>query len=241
MVNVIFEIARKEITSYYGRKSIIVQNLILFFVFCILPIQQAGSLLAANGYRASALASLDILLMVASFFPIMVECGISVMAFPVERDQKTIEHLMSLPLTDGEIFLGKVLAAIATGLAGMAMVYSAVIGYLLAIEGRRIVWDAPLLTPSLVIFIFAVAPLLVALSTMMLVALSGYIANTRESYLVNVVLMGAMIGVNSVRLEVQVDPLLFNLGLFVLLAALVMITFAVGMKVFSREKLISRV
>lgn len=241
MVNVIFEIARKEVVSYYGRKSIIVQNLILFLVFCYLPIEQVGSLLASNGYRASALASLDVLLMVASFFPIMVACGISVMAFPVERDLKTIEHLMSLPLTDGEIFLGKALAAIATGLVGMALVYSVVIGYLLAVEGGRIVWDAPLFTPSLAVFIFAVAPLLVALSAMMLVAISGYISNTRESYIVNVVLMGAMIGVNSARLAIPVDPLMFNLGLFALLLALVVVTFVIGMKVFSRERLISRV
>lgn len=242
MVNVIFEIARKEVATYYGRKGIIVQNIILLIAFSLIPIEQIGSLLASGGYRASALSAvLDVFLMIAAFYPIMVANGISVLAFPYEKDQKTIEHLMSLPLTDGEIFLGKALAAIVTGIAGLMLVYSVVIGYLLVVEGGRIVWDAPLVTPSLVVFVIAVAPLLVVLSTLTLVAISSFISNTRESYIINIVFMGVMIGLNSARLAVQVDPLLFNLGLFVLLAILVAITFVIGMKAFNRERLISRV
>lgn len=242
MVNVIFEIARKEVFSYYARKGVIVQNVILLFAFSLIPIQQIGSLLATSGYRVSVLSAvLDVFLMVAAFYPIMVANGISVLAFPYEKDQKTIEHLMSLPLTDGEIFLGKALAAIITGIAGLMLVYSVVIGYLLVVEGGSIVWDAPLVTPSLVVFVIAVAPLLVVLSTLTLVAISSFISNTRESYIINVIFMGVMIGLNSVRLAVQVDPLLFNLGLFVLLAILVAITFVIGMKAFNRERLISRV
>jgi ABC-2 type transport system permease protein len=242
MVNVIFEIARKEVMTYYGRKNIIVQNVMLIVVFSLIPIQQVGSQLAVNGYRAGALsAMLDVLLMIAAFYPIMVASGISVLAFPYEKDQKTIEHLMSLPLADGEVFIGKALASIVTGLAGLALVYSIVLGYVFIVEGGSIAWDAPLLTPSLAVFIFGVAPLMVVLSTMLLIALSSYISNTRESYLINVVIMGVMIGLNSARLAVRVDPLLFNVGLLVMLAALAIITYTIGMKAFNREKLISRV
>ena len=55
----------------------------------------------------------------------------AVMAFPIERDQKTMEHLLSLPLTNGEIFLGKFLSAVVTGIAGLLIVFSVVIGYTL--------------------------------------------------------------------------------------------------------------
>ncbi len=242
MASVILEIARKEALSYYSRRSIIVQNIILLFAFSIIPIEQVGSVLASGGHRISSLSStLDVLLLIAAFYPIMVANGISVLAFPYEKDQKTIEHLLSLPLSDKEIFLGKALAAIITGWAGLALVYSIVFGFTFFVDGSSIVWDAPLVTPSLAVSIFVVAPMLVVLSTMALIAISSYISNTRESYIINIILMGVVIGVGNVRPAINVDPLLFDLGLATVLAILAFMAYVVGIKAFSREKLISRI
>jgi len=146
MVNVIFEIARKEATSYYAHKGIVMQNALLAIVFCLVPAQQISSNIAAAGYHASAFAgSLDFYLLFAAFYPIVIASGISVFAFPAERDQKTIEHLLSLPLTNAEIFLGKVLASVVTAFIWAVIMYTVILGY--ALLANPIVWDAPCLRP----------------------------------------------------------------------------------------------
>jgi ABC-2 type transport system permease protein len=239
MVNVILEIARKEVTSYYARKGIIMQNALLAIVFCLVPIQQISANIAAAGYHASAFTGiLDFYLLFAAFYPIVIASGISIFAFPVERDQKTIEHLLSLPLTNAEIFLGKVLAAVVTALVWAVIIYSAILGYTLTMN--PIVWDAPLLTPSLSILLFAIVPAIILLSTMLTVALTSYISNTRGAYMVNIVIMGIMIGLTGARSAMPVEAATFNLVLLGFLALLLAATYLLSMKGFNREKLISK-
>ncbi len=239
MVNVILEIARKEVTSYYARKGIIMQNALLAIVFCLVPIQQISANIAATGYHASAFTGLlDFYLLFAAFYPIVIASGISIFAFPVERDQKTIEHLLSLPLTNAEIFLGKVLAAVATALIWAVIIYGAILGYTLTMN--PIIWDAPLLTPSLSILLFAIIPAIILLSTMMTVALTSYISNTRGAYIVNVVIMGIMIGLTSARSAMLVEAATFNLMLLAFLALLLVVTYVLSVKGFNREKLIAK-
>jgi ABC-2 type transport system permease protein len=241
MVNVILEIAKKEISSYYGKKSIIIQNALLLLVFCYLPITQVNGILASEGYRSSILSmALDAFLLVAAFSPIVIASGIAIFAFPVERDQKTMEHLLSLPLTNGEIFLGKALASIVTGLAGVAVVFSIVIGFTIFASGQPIIWDAPLLTPSLAVLIFGVVPAVIVLSTLMIVALSSLIANARSAYIFNLVIMGVMIGLVSAKAALPVDATVYNGGVLVLIAIMIVVTYVVGVRAFSREKLIAK-
>jgi ABC-2 type transport system permease protein len=241
MVNVIFEIARKEVTSYYARKGIIMQNALLAVIFCLVPVQQIGSMLAASGYRASAFSGmLEFYLLFATLYPIVIASGISVFAFPVERDQKTIEHLLSLPLANGQIFLGKALAAIATAIVWAAIMFTVILGYTLYANVDSIVWDAPLFTPSLLVMLFAIVPVIILLSTLMTVALTSYISNTRGAYMINVIIMGIMIGVTGVRSEILVDPMLFNLGLLGFLLVLLAATYILSVKSFNREKLIAK-
>lgn len=241
MVNVIFEIAKKEVTSYYARKGIIMQNALLAIVFCIVPLQQIGAALAQGGYRASIFPeAMSFFLLFATFYPIVIASGISIFAFPVERDQKTIEHLLSLPLKNSEIFLGKVLAAVATALAWAVVIFSVILGYTLYSNAGNIVWDAPLFTPSLGILLFAIVPGIILLSTMMTVALTTYISNTRGAYMVNIVIMGIMIGVTAARSTLMVDPTLFNLVLLGVILLLLVIMYVVSVKSFNREKLIAK-
>jgi hypothetical protein len=137
--------------------------------------------------------------------------------------------------------MGKALAAIATGWAGLALIYSIVFGYAFIVKGDSIVWDAPLVTPPLVVSIFVVAPLLVVLSTMALIAISSYMSNTRESYIASIILMGVAIGISGARLALSVDALVFDLGLAAMLAILAFMAYMIGIKAFSRERLIARI
>ena len=63
--------------------------------------------------------SLETYLLFSSMYAVVMGSAIAVMAFPYEKEMRTIEYLFSLPLKDSEIFAGKALAAIA-GRAGRA-------------------------------------------------------------------------------------------------------------------------
>ena len=256
MVNVIFEIAKKETVSFYSNRGNLIRNGILLLVFCYIPISQIGKILSLNGHMgnvsslllgqtvnvagntASALLSaLNILLLLAAFYPILIASQMAVMAFPVERDQRTLEHLLSLPLTNGEIFLGKFLSAVLTGLAGLAFVFLVVIGYTLL--NSSITWNALLLNESLGLLIFVISPLMVILVTLLTVVLSSHISSPRDAYIVNLVIMIVMLGMNVMLASVNINILIFNTALAVFLVIATVILYVLGTRMVSREKLIS--
>ncbi len=253
MVNVIYEIAKKETGSYYSSKGNLIRNALFLIIFCYIPISQIGKIVGQSGHSSNFLTSvlvgqagnsanalltaLDILLIVAAFYPVLISSQIAVMAFPVEKDQKTLEHLLSLPLTNGEIFLGKFLSAVLTGLVGLVLVFSVVIGYTLL--NINIVWSDLLFNQTLGLLIFVITPLMVILVTLLTVVLSSHISSPREAYIINMVIMGIMLGVNVVMTSVNVDTFIFNIGLAVFLAIATVIMYVVGTRTVSREKLIS--
>ena len=192
-----------------------------------------------KGITASGLLSaLDILLLLAAFYPVLVSSQIAVMAFPVEKDQNTLEHLLSLPLTKGpDTSLGKFLSAVITGLAGLVLVFSVVIGYTLM--NSNIVWSDLLLNGTLGLLIFVIAPLLVIMVTLLTVVLSSHISSPREAYFINMIIMGVMLGLNVVMASVSFDTFTFNVGLTAVLAVVTVILYVVGTRTVSREKLIS--
>lgn len=241
MVNVILEIAKKEIFSYYNRKAMLLQNFILLLVFCYVPISQMHQAIAEGGYTSSSLtAALDMFLLIATFSPVIIASGISILAFPVERDLKTMEYLLSLPLTDGEIFLGKSLASIATGLAAAVLVFSIIIGVTIFTSDHPIIWDAPLLTPSLAILMFGIVPAIIVLSTLAVVALSSLVTSSRSAYILNMVLMGVMIGLGTAKLALPVDAALYDLGMLALSVILIVVAYLIGVRFFNRENLIAK-
>jgi ABC-2 type transport system permease protein len=236
MVNVIFEIARKETLSYYSQKSAFLRNALFLLLFSYLTISQTNTTLGQYGYKASILsAALNVLLVMAAIFPVSMASGLSVMAFPIERDQKTLEYLLSLPVSDSEIFLGKFLAAVATGLAGMVLIFAVIFGYLLLT--CNIVWDAPLLTGALSLMVFAICPMLVIMLILTTVAISSHISS-RELYIVNVVSMFVLLGLNVAVVTLNIDALTFNAGLTVVLAAAIVGAYMLGTRTFNRESLI---
>jgi len=238
MVNVIYEIAKKETVSFYSNRGNLIRNGLLLLVFCYIPISQIGKILGQNGHTGSSLLSaLNILLLLAAFYPVLISSQMAVMAFPVERDQRTLEHLLSLPLTDGEIFLGKFLSAVLTGLAGLVFVFTVVIGYTLA--NSNIAWNTLLLNESLALLIFVISPMMVILVTLLTVVLSSHISSPRDAYIVNLVIMMAMLGLNVAIASVNVDIFMFNVGLAVFLILATIILYIAGINTVSREKLIS--
>jgi len=237
MVNVILEIAKKEIKTFF-RQSRAFATIIMLLIFAYISVWNIQNVLAHSGYTSSALSSaLGTFLFLVAVFPASLTSGISFMAFAVERDQKTLEHLLSLPLNDNEIFLGKFLAAVVAGLAGLLLAFSVVIGY--TVLSYPIVWNAPLFNGSLSLLTFVVAPMLVLTFALIASILSRYLSS-RDSFITNLISIAVLLGVFALKETVSLDAFSFNLLIGAVLATAIVGMGIFGVKNFNREKLVAR-
>jgi len=237
MVNVIIEIAKKEIKTFF-RRSRAFTTFVLLLIFAYISVYEIQNVLQHSGYTSSALSTaLGSYLFLAAVFPASLTSGISFMAFAVERDQKTLEHLLSLPLNDNEIFLGKFLAAVIAGLAGLLLAFSVVIGYTVLYD--PIVWNAPLFNSALCLLTFVVAPMLVVTFALIASILSRYLS-TRDSFITNLVSMAFLLGVFALKETITLDAYSFNLLIGAVLTLAIVGMGIFGAKNFNREKLVAR-
>lgn len=239
MVNVVFEILKKELSSYYSQKSTIFRNVVFMALFGALTIYQLTKVVSQYGTSAAIIsAGLNVLLAMAAIFPVNMAGGISVMAFPVERDQKTLEHLLSLPLSDREIFLGKFLAAAIAGIAGLALIYMVIFGYTLL--SYNIAPGDLLSNGSLSLMAFTICPMLVILLILATVIVSSRIS-ARETYIINIFSVFVLLGLNIAVASLNIDPFTFNAVLAAILLPTIIVMYAIGTKTFNRENIIKSI
>ncbi|HMK95047.1 MAG TPA: ABC transporter permease subunit [Candidatus Limnocylindrales bacterium] len=237
MVNVILEIAKKEIKTFF-RQSRAFVTVVLLLIFGYISVYEIQNVLQHSGYTSSALsAALGTFLFLVAVYPASITSGISFMAFAVERDQKTLEYLLSLPPSDNEIFLGKFLAAVIAGLSCLALAFSLVIGY--TVFANAIVWNGPLFNGSLSLLAFVVAPMLVVTFALIASILSRYLSS-RDSFVTNLVSMAVLLGIFALKETITLDAFTFNLLIGVVLAVAIVGMGIFGAKNFNREKLVAR-
>jgi ABC-2 type transport system permease protein len=238
MVNLIFEIARKELLSYFTGKMAIMRNMIMLAVFSIVPIMQINQVMVSTNYDAGAIVQvMEIYLPFSSIYAVVMGSAIAVMAIPYEKEQMTIDYLFSLPLKDGEILAGKVLAAIAAGLAGLAFVMTLICGYVLVLNGHLIQWTPDFPTPSLLLTALVITPLIVVLSVLVIVAVSSFINSVRMTYLPTYLMVGIILGLSFAKYQAGIDPLLMDGAIIGFLAVSIAAAFTVTLKTFSRERI----
>ena len=113
---------------------IIAPILILTFLFPSLAQFVAGSF--ANfvaGYGAEIIGerTIPFLLMIVGFFPISISLVIALETFVGEKERRSLEPLLSTPLTNTELYIGKTLAAmippLVSSFGGMAVYLSSLV------------------------------------------------------------------------------------------------------------------
>ena len=236
MAGVVLEIMKKELSSYLTQKSTILRNVIFLVMFGALTIYNLMRLVDQYGSAPIYIsAGLNVLLALAAIFPVQMAGGISVMAFPVERDQKTLEHLLSLPLSDRQIFLGKFLAAVIAGITGLVLIFGVVFGF--TFINYNVSPNALFADNSLNLMAFVICPMLVVLLILLTVVVSSRIS-ARETYIVNIFSVFILLGLNIAVATLNIDPVTFNEVVAAILAIGIVIMYVVGTKTFNRESLI---
>jgi ABC-2 type transport system permease protein len=238
MVNVICEIARKELLSYFTGRMAMLRNIIMLGIFSIVPVMQIDKVMTATSYDAQAIGqALEAYLPFASMYAVIMGSAIAVMAFPYEKEQKTIEYLFSLPLKDSQILAGKAIAAVAAGLAGLAFVTAVICGYVFVLKGNLIQWGTSFPTMSLLLTALVITPLIVVLAVLVIVAVSSFISSVRMTYMPTYLIVGLIIGLSFVKYQEGVDPLLMDAVIIGFLAIAIAAAFTVTLKTFSRERI----
>lgn len=173
-------------------------------------------------------------LMLAAFIPISFSLVLALESFAGEKDRNTLEALLSTPLTDAELFLGKMLAVL-TPPVGLSLAAMGIFAAALKLgAGRSIPPDTLLLVGLLSV---AEAVVMVAAA----VVVSSQAASLRGANILASFIILPVAGL------LQLEALLFLVGegrvLWLVLAGLgvvAAILVRTGIRVFNREELVAQ-
>ncbi len=173
--------------------------------------------------------------------PLMLSCIIAAEAFVGEKERKTLEALLYTPATDGELFLGKALAALIPGIV-YTWVNFAIFAVITNIAGFPImgrIWFPTASWWGLMIFVVPAVALLGVAAT---VIISTRVKTFMEAYQAS----GILVILILVLMVAQATGLLFLSPLVAVIVGLVFFVIDacliwIGIRMFSRSELIARI
>ncbi len=238
-------VTRREVTDSFRDWRIMAPILILTLVFPALS--QFGANLMLNfvtQYGAELLGerTIPFLLMIVGFFPISLSLVIALETFVGEKERRSLEPLLSTPLTNLELYIGKTLAAMIPPLLSSYIGMAVYMGSLLFGE---LAWrPQPMLIVQIILLTTAQALLMVTGA----VVVSSQATTTRAANLLAsfiIVPMSLLIILESIVMFGAPDAESPNgiFALWVILIGLLIGTalfMRVGTRLFSREELLGR-
>ncbi len=132
-------VARREIRDQFRDWRMIIPILILTLIFPAImnfTAQQAVDFVERYGATIVGDRLIPFLLMVVGFFPISVSLVIALESFVGEKERRSIEPLLASPLSDWQLYLGKLLAVLMPPLVAS---YLGILVYLVGVY-RQIGW-----------------------------------------------------------------------------------------------------
>ena len=230
-------VVRKELTEIRRNKFIIVTAGILPVIFLVEPTVSI-LLTKASATSATLATRVDASLFLPLLVPVLVPATMSAFSVVGEREQGTLEPVLTTPVTRVELILGKA-AAIFLPAVGLSYLMFGVFVAIVALFARPAVatemWNAPQL-PAEVVFI----PLLAAWAIWVGLAVSSRVSDTRVAQQFSVLASVPAIALVALMSFRIVTP---SLGLAVVLAlALLAIDCGaclVVARLFDRERLVT--
>jgi ABC-2 type transport system permease protein len=172
--------------------------------------------------------------------PLLVSSIISSDSFAGEKERKTIEGLLATPLTDTELLVGKILAALIPALAatwGAAFIYTVVTdAFDYSLFGYPI-----LPNPIWIVILLGLAPAFAIASIGLSVIISSRVNGAREAQQLSGILVIPIIIL--MLGEISGIVLIGMVALFAILAGVIALDYAIlriGLKLFNRERILSK-
>ncbi|MDR0493558.1 MAG: ABC transporter permease subunit [Nitrososphaerota archaeon] len=173
--------------------------------------------------------------------PIMTSSVLASDSFAGERERKTIEALLATPISDSELFLGKILVSF---IPAMIVTVASFATYTIILDIATIgLFNGMLLLPNLtwLIMILGVAPTLALCSIGLTVLISAKVKGFKEAQQISALLLFPVLGLMFAQISgiLILGPtiLVALIAIFVTLDAAI---FYVGIKIFQREEILSK-
>jgi uncharacterized membrane protein SpoIIM required for sporulation/ABC-type transport system involved in multi-copper enzyme maturation permease subunit len=238
-------ITRREVWDSLRDWRIIVPIVGLTFFFPFLA-QASASWIASflSQYGASFIGEqfIPLMLMIVGFFPISISLVIALETFVGEKERRSLEPLLSTPLSNTELYIGKTLAAMIPPLiasfGGMSV-------YLLMVYFGAAQWRPPIMV---VIQMFTLTIVQALVMVTGAVVVSSQTTSTRAANLLaSLIIIPMTLIINAEAIIIFVAPdaksatgisalWLIALGMFVVTVLLL----RVGNSIFNREELLGR-
>ncbi len=230
-------ITRREVRDQLRDWRIISPVIVLTLFFPLLmnfTADQAVRFVARYGAPIIGERLIPFLLMVVGFFPISVSLVIALESFVGEKERYSLEPLLSSPMDDTELYIGKTLAAMIPPL------FAAYLGILVYLTGLALTihWYPP---PTLL------AQILALTTVQALVMVAGAVVISAQTTSVRAANLLASFIIIPFALLVQGESLIMFWGqydvlwwVFVGLACVGLVLVRMGVKLFNREELLGR-
>jgi uncharacterized membrane protein SpoIIM required for sporulation/ABC-type transport system involved in multi-copper enzyme maturation permease subunit len=233
----VWMLTRRELRDTLRDWRMVVPIVLLTLVFpVIMTLTASAAQNFVNRFNTPLIGErlIPFLLMIVGFFPMSFSLVIALEAFVGERERKSLEPLLATPLTDGQLYLGKMLASLVPALSAA---YLGIGVYLLGLFIFRNYTPQPILLAQ--ILALTTIEGLVMVSGAVVVssrATSVRAANLLASFII--IPMALLVQAESVIMFWAIYDALWGivLGLIVVDAILV----RMGMSLFNREELLGR-
>jgi len=171
--------------------------------------------------------------------PLMVSSVISSDSFAGEKERKTIEALLATPLSDSELFLGKILVSF---VPSMIVTMSSFLIYSIVVDvSSFMILDGRLLLPNAVwiMLIFGVAPTIALASIGLTVIISAKVKGFREAQQISAILVIPILVLVFAQVSGSIifGPVMV-VALIITFIALDLLVFSIGIRVFKREEIL---
>lgn len=230
-------ITRREVRDSFRDWRIIIPIVLLTLIFPGLANFTASKLVNFTEQFGADLVSerlIPFLLLVVGFFPMSFSLVIALETFAGEKERKSLEPLLATPLTNTQLYIGKMLAAI---IPPMSASYLGIIVYLIGLR-FSIGWVAE---PALLLQILTVS------TVQGIIMVAGAVVVSSQTTSVRAANLLASFIIIPIALLVQFEAAVMfwgdNQGLWWLILALAMtavVLMRMGIKIFNREELLGR-
>jgi uncharacterized membrane protein SpoIIM required for sporulation/ABC-type transport system involved in multi-copper enzyme maturation permease subunit len=238
-------LTRREVRDSFRDWRIIGPIVVLTFAFPFLAQFFANQLTGFVGnYGASIIAerTIPFLLMIVGFFPISISLVIALETFVGEKERRTLEPLLSTPLTNTELYIGKAVAAMIPPLLAS---YAGMSVYLVSLLFGALQWRPETMLVVQIVLLTTVQALLMVTGA---VVVSSQTTSTRAANLLAsfiIIPMAAMIWLESAIMFLAPDAespsgIGALWAIIIGMTVVVLLLLRVGNSVFNREELLGR-
>jgi uncharacterized membrane protein SpoIIM required for sporulation/ABC-type transport system involved in multi-copper enzyme maturation permease subunit len=230
-------IVRRELRDTFRDWRMITPIVLLTLFFPVLMTWTAG--VAQNfvnrfGTPLIAERLIPFLMLIVGFFPMSFSLVIALEAFVGERERKSLEPLLSTPLTDGQLYLGKMIASLVPALMAAFLGIGVYLTGLFVFRG----WTPPPILLAQVIALTIMEGVVMVAGAVVVSSRSTSVraANLLASFII--IPMAMLLQIEAVILFQAIWDVMWGIVLALMVVALILIR--MGVQLFNREELLGR-